>query len=174
MVGWYGSSQPAPNGCSFAVAREGAVVYAGCAGTTPAVDGEGGLLPAGSPITTETIFITASVTKPLAGIAIMQLVEAGRLSLDAPLVSLLPAFAGGDKGLVTVRHLLCHTSGIPDSVAGVDRTTHPTLADHTAAGAPLPGIYALMKKKLCGMGCLEGCVVRRDALTRHLRSIELG
>ena len=121
------------HGCSFAVAREGAVVFAGCAGTTPAVDGEGGLLPAGTPINTETIFITASVTKPLAGIAIMQLVEAGRLSLDAPLVSLLPAFAGGDKGLVTVRHLLCHTSGIPDSVAGVDRTTHPTLSEHTAA-----------------------------------------
>ena len=76
-------------------------------GSTPPTPGEG-LIPPGSPVEEGTIFITASLTKPLAGLAIMQLVEAGRLDLDATVASFLP-FVGtsGDprKAAVTVRVL---------------------------------------------------------------------
>src|SRR5256885_7549963 len=44
----------------------------------------------------------------------MQLVDEGRLALDAPVRRYLPEFQGGtDKERVTVRHLLTHSSGLP-------------------------------------------------------------
>jgi serine-type D-Ala-D-Ala carboxypeptidase len=45
--------------------------------------------------------------------AVMLLVEDGKLDLDAPVRRYLPAFSGGAKDRVTVRHLLAHTSGLP-------------------------------------------------------------
>ncbi len=70
----------------------------------------------------DTIYDFASLTKVTATTtAIMQLVERGRLDLDAPVARTLPAFAAHGKGAVTVRHLLTHTSalrpGIPATPA---------------------------------------------------------
>ena len=72
--------------------------------------------PAHEPISADTIYDAASLTKVIATTtAIMQLVERGRLELDAPVVRYLPAFGAHDKGAVTVRQLLDHHSGLrPD------------------------------------------------------------
>ena len=129
------------HGCSYAVALGGRVVATEAVGTTPSVMGEGGMLPPETPVDTGTIFITASVTKPLVAIACMQLVEAGRLALDIPVTALIPEFVGGEKASVTVRHLLTHTGGIPDGAAGIDRTAHPTLADHTRKICAMPLLF---------------------------------
>jgi len=68
--------------------------------------------PQSTKITTETIYDLASVTKVAATtITAMMLWEKNRLLLDTPLRAYLPAFTGGDKGSVTVRHLLTHSSG---------------------------------------------------------------
>ncbi|MBK7319503.1 serine hydrolase domain-containing protein [Candidatus Villigracilis affinis] len=70
----------------------------------------------GRPITPQTPFILASVSKPLTAVAIMQLVDAGQVELDAPVQKYLPEFRVADltaSGQITVRHLLLHTSGIP-------------------------------------------------------------
>jgi serine-type D-Ala-D-Ala carboxypeptidase len=65
-----------------------------------------------------TIYDLASLTKVVATTtAVMLLVEDGKLDLDAPVRHYLPAFGGGAKDWVTVRHLLAHTSGLP---AGAD------------------------------------------------------
>ena len=64
----------------------------------------------------ETIFLLASITKPMTATAAMTLVEAGRLRLDDPVHKHLPEFTGGDRSLVTVRHLLNHSSGLPDQL----------------------------------------------------------
>jgi CubicO group peptidase (beta-lactamase class C family) len=48
--------------------------------------------------------------------AIMALVEEGRLGLDDPAAKHLPGFEGGDRALITIRHLLNHTSGLPDQL----------------------------------------------------------
>jgi CubicO group peptidase (beta-lactamase class C family) len=65
-----------------------------------------------SPVTTETIFNWASNSKPLAAVAAMQLVEKGKLDLDADVRTLVPEFP--DKGSrITMRQLLSHQSGIP-------------------------------------------------------------
>jgi CubicO group peptidase (beta-lactamase class C family) len=65
------------------------------------------------PTPDSTLWDIASITKVLGTMsAAMRLVDAGRLSLDAPVRRYLPRFAGGAKDRVTVRMLLDHTSGL--------------------------------------------------------------
>ncbi|MBI1893473.1 MAG: DUF1343 domain-containing protein [Candidatus Rokubacteria bacterium] len=72
------------------------------------------LTPAPSPMTPETIFDVASLTKVVATApAIMLLVEQGKLDLDAPLGRYLPELRRSPAGRVTSRQLLTHTSGLP-------------------------------------------------------------
>jgi CubicO group peptidase (beta-lactamase class C family) len=69
----------------------------------------------GRPVTPETFFDLASLTKPLAtAAALMVLVQRGRLATGQTLGSLLPAFRGTDKAGVTLAQLLAHTAGFPD------------------------------------------------------------
>lgn len=53
-----------------------------------------------------------SVTKTMTAVAILQLAEQGRLSLDAPVKKYMPSFPYGSA--VTIRHLLTHTAGLPN------------------------------------------------------------
>jgi CubicO group peptidase (beta-lactamase class C family) len=74
------------------------------------------LVPRALPLFPDTLFDVASLTKAVAtSVLAMRAVADGRLSLEAPLVSLLPDFAGEDprRAGITVRHLLCHASGLP-------------------------------------------------------------
>ena len=65
------------------------------------------------PMTRETIFDLASLTKPIATTtAILRLVADGKLELDAPVAKVLPAFAERDKEAVTLRQLLTHSAGL--------------------------------------------------------------
>jgi CubicO group peptidase (beta-lactamase class C family) len=68
---------------------------------------------AGRPVTPDTPFRVASLSKELTGLAVMQLVEAGALELDATLNRYLAWWPGpGDPiGEITIRDLLAHTSG---------------------------------------------------------------
>ena len=69
---------------------------------------------AGTAMTTQTFFDLASLTKSLATtLAVMRLVQAGRLGLDQPIVEILPVLDGSGKQKITTRHLLEHTSGLP-------------------------------------------------------------
>lgn len=64
-----------------------------------------------TPVTTRTMFRWASVSKPVAAIAAMQLAEQGRLDLDADVRRYVPEFP--DKGVaITTRELLSHQAGI--------------------------------------------------------------
>lgn len=61
-----------------------------------------------------TIYDLASLTKVVATTtAVMLLVQDGVMELNAPVSRYLPAFSGGGKEQVTIRHLLTHTSGLP-------------------------------------------------------------
>src|SRR5262249_32190795 len=63
------------------------------------------------PATAETVYRLGSITKQFTSMAVMQLAEQGRLSLDDELTKFLPDYpTQGNK--VTIRHLLNHTSGI--------------------------------------------------------------
>src|ERR1035437_11019363 len=63
-----------------------------------------------------TCFHIASINKPFTAAAILKLQEEGRLRIDDPLSKYIPDYPRGD--LITLRHLLTHTSGIPDRLGG--------------------------------------------------------
>ncbi len=63
------------------------------------------------PATAKTAYRLASITKSLTATAIMQLVEKGKIDLDAPIQKYCPAFPE-KQWAITVRHLLTHQSGI--------------------------------------------------------------
>lgn len=69
----------------------------------------------GREVTPQTPFIIGSVSKSFTALAVMQLVEAQRIELDAPVQRYLPWFRVADEQAsaeITVRHLLNHTSGL--------------------------------------------------------------
>jgi CubicO group peptidase (beta-lactamase class C family) len=55
-----------------------------------------------------------SVTKQFTSMLIMQLVEAGKLRLDVPITTYLPTYPKTNGDIITIHHLLTHTSGIPN------------------------------------------------------------
>ena len=73
--------------------------------------------PSIDPMTIDTVFDMASITKPVAtATSVMQLIEQGKLSLSDKVASIFPAFAQNEKETVTVQDLLLHRSGlIPDN-----------------------------------------------------------
>lgn len=96
-------------GAAVGIVDEGRVVYANGFGVASLAD------PA-QPVTRDTVFHLASVTKTFVATAVMQLVERRQLSLDAPIVGYLPYFRVADarSNAITIRHILTHTSGLPD------------------------------------------------------------
>ncbi len=68
------------------------------------------------PVTKNTVFHTASVSKLFTAQAIMMLVEKGELSLDEKLIKIVPELKYKDERveIITIRSLLNHTSGLPD------------------------------------------------------------
>jgi len=68
-----------------------------------------------APMTCDTIFDLASLTKPLATtLAVIRLVQLKQIDLQQSLSRLLPEFQGTDKAKVKIKHLLYHNSGLPD------------------------------------------------------------
>jgi CubicO group peptidase (beta-lactamase class C family) len=91
----------------------------------------------GHPVTPDTQFRVASLSKSFTALAVLQLVEAGRVNLDAPVTAYLPKFAVADRAetaKITVRMLLNQTSGMAD--AGFPEMTLPqptAIADRVAS-----------------------------------------
>lgn len=80
--------------------------------------GFGKARPGGDAPTPQTPFFIGSLTKSFTALAVMQLVEAGKIELDAPAQRYLPWFRVADpeaSSQITVRHLLNQTSGLPQS-----------------------------------------------------------
>lgn len=91
---------------SILVARRGIIVLRG---------GWGTLTPDPSPNAgPETVYILASITKPVTVTALMLLIERGQVSLTDPVQKYLPEFQGTGREKVRVQDLLTHTAGLPD------------------------------------------------------------
>ena len=73
-------------------------------------------IDSGEPLSIAHAFHLASVSKPVVAVAVMQLVESGKIDLDAPVSRYLPYFTLADARVdqVTARRLLAHTAGMPD------------------------------------------------------------
>ncbi len=79
--------------------------------------GDRAVEPVVEPMTTDTIFDMASLTKCLVTTtAVMQMYEQGKVKLDEPVMTYLPEFGVNGKSGVTVRELLTHFSGLPPDV----------------------------------------------------------
>jgi uncharacterized protein YbbC (DUF1343 family)/CubicO group peptidase (beta-lactamase class C family) len=96
----------------------GAVVVIGHAGKVVfrRAYGMRSLEPAREPMTADTIFDMASLTKPtMTALAVMQLAEAGKINVNEPASKYLPEFGVNGKQSITIRQLLTHYSGLaPD------------------------------------------------------------
>jgi D-alanyl-D-alanine carboxypeptidase len=69
---------------------------------------------AGTPVTPQSRFAVGSITKSMTALALMQLVDAKKLALDAPVTRYLPWFSIDSGVPIRVHELLSHTAGIPD------------------------------------------------------------
>ncbi|MDX6292871.1 MAG: hypothetical protein QOH50_1946 [Kribbellaceae bacterium] len=119
VAGWTqpsGTVKPLYAGAVTLLAHDGNVVTRNATGMAlKYADGSGTELPADQqiPMRTDTIFDLASVSKLFTSIVVLQLVEAGRISLDAPIATYVPEFAENGKESITVRQALTHTTGLP-------------------------------------------------------------
>jgi len=115
-------------GVAATLGDERGVIFEGAAGTRG--------IGSAAAMTPDTVFWIASMTKPIVSVAALQLVERGKLSLDAPLGALLPQLAApqvlegfDDAGKprlrparrpITLKHLLTHTSGFAYDFGNAD------------------------------------------------------
>ena len=119
------ASDHAP-GIAVMVLRNDAVLYESARGMAD--------IERGVPIGSRTAFDLASVSKQFTGMLAMLLHQEGRLDYDAPVARFLPALSRFGPAL-TVRHLLTHTSGLPDYY-------------ETLAGRSAPGTFATNRQAL--------------------------
>lgn len=99
----------------------------------------------GTAVTSQTPFMLGSSSKSFTALAIMQLVEAGKIRLDAPVQAYVPWFRVADpdaSSRITVRNLLNHTSGLP-TLADADQQERDT-----SAGAPETSVRRLSSVQL--------------------------
>ena len=100
----------------------------------------------GVPVTGQTQFRIASLSKSFTALAVLQLVEAGRIELDAPVAHYLPGFMLATPSVaarISVRQLLNHTSGLADAgfvhgLGGQQQTLNDRVASLRSA-SPVDG-----------------------------------
>lgn len=109
-------------GAVVLMGHHGQLVYRG-------VFGNRRILPNVAPMQADTVFDIASLTKVVATTpAIMQLVEQGKIALDAPVAHYWPEFAVNGKDKVTIRELLTHTSGLPADIPNLKNADNDQVA----------------------------------------------
>jgi CubicO group peptidase (beta-lactamase class C family) len=88
-------------------------------------------------------FLIASPTKPMTASAVLWLRDRRELTLSDPVEKYLPDFHGGERGAVTIRHLLTHTSGLPDMLPENTelRRQHAPLSEFVARTCRTPLLF---------------------------------
>jgi CubicO group peptidase (beta-lactamase class C family) len=95
-------------GAAVAIVQDGKVVYRKAIGVK--------ILGKKDPITPDTMFMIASMTKPLTTLMLSKLIEQGKLSWDTPINQALPEFALADKDITQkflIKHAACACTGMP-------------------------------------------------------------
>jgi CubicO group peptidase (beta-lactamase class C family) len=111
----------------------GAQLFVRHAGRTVADIAVGEARP-GVRMTTDTLMLWLSATKPITAVCVAQLWERGRLRLDDRVAEHIPEFASNGKGRITIRHLLTHTAGIRAAASNWGRSSwNETIAKICAA-----------------------------------------
>lgn len=116
-------------GIAYGIVIDGRLAHVGTAGYRE--------LPSRAPVDTGTVFRIASMTKSFTAAAILQLRDAGMLSLDDPAERYVPELAGlryptADAPKITIRHLLSHSAGFPEDNPWGDQQLAATDAEMSA------------------------------------------
>jgi CubicO group peptidase (beta-lactamase class C family) len=79
----------------------------------------------------DAMFLLGSISKPINVTAVMTLFDQGKFKLEDHVNKFLPAFTGGGRDNVTIRHLLTHVSGLPDQLVNNNdlRRRHAPLSE---------------------------------------------
>ncbi|MDP2309110.1 MAG: serine hydrolase [Pseudomonadota bacterium] len=118
-------------GIQVGVVIDGALHYSGGAGVVA--------WGAEEPVTDDTVFRWASVSKMHTATAVLQLVDEGVLDLEAPVTTYLDQASlqeGFDASMLTTHHLLTHTAALPDELTWSCATRTGVLRDHVESSAP--------------------------------------
>lgn len=123
-------------GIAYGIVIDGTLAHVGVSGMRD--------VGARSPVDTATVFRIASMTKSFTAAAILQLRDAGKLSLDDPVERYVPELAtlrypSTDSPRITVRHLLSHSEGFPEDNPWGDQqlaATDDEMAQMMRAGIP--------------------------------------
>lgn len=93
--------------------------------------------------TVEASFLLGSISKPIAIAALMTLYDQQMFDLDEPAQKYLPEFKGDERHRVTIRHLLTHTSGLPDQLPenAELRSSHATLEQFIEGAIQVPLLF---------------------------------
>ena len=106
-------NNPNEPGAAVFIMQGGDTLYSRCFGLADMTTRE--------PVSFETNFCIASVSKQFSAVALLQLAEEGKLSLNDPLSKFFPEFQAPFFNNITLHHILSHTSGIPDARPRDDR-----------------------------------------------------
>ncbi|MDP6039671.1 MAG: serine hydrolase domain-containing protein, partial [Candidatus Latescibacteria bacterium] len=118
-------------------------------------------------VVADTIFLIASITKPIVCASVVKLIEQGQVRLDDRVVYFVPEFGNRGKDAVTVRHLLTHTSGLPDMLPenhGL-RAKHTPLSEFVAQMCDLDLLFepgTRISYQSCGIAILGEIVERLE------------
>jgi CubicO group peptidase (beta-lactamase class C family) len=98
----------------------------------------------GKASTPDAVYLMASITKPMTATAVMLLSDRKQLSINDPVQKYIPEFTGGERNRVTIKHLLTHTSGLPDMLPENNelRKRHAPLKDFVAATCKTPLLFS--------------------------------
>ncbi len=156
---------------AVALVENGALVYARAAGSSD--------VATGAAATTATRFRAGALTKMFTAVAVLQLIEDGRVKIDEPLITYLPSAPHAKD--VTIRQLLSHTAGYPEYASAalaaglVYKPTTPQGILDTIAAEPLqftPGHeYRYSNTNYVLLGLLVESVVRQPLATYERENI---
>ncbi|MCA9062451.1 MAG: beta-lactamase family protein [Planctomycetaceae bacterium] len=100
--------------------------------------------PAGKADSPEAVFLLASISKTITVAAVMTLFDEGAFALDESVSRFLPEFTGDNRERVTIRHLMTHTSGLPDQLPqnAALRSRHAPLSEFVDATVRTPLLFS--------------------------------
>lgn len=158
------TSEHTSTGLSVAIVKDDAIIYSKGFGLSR--------LQPDRRIDGDTLMSIQSISKNFAALSIMQLVEEERISLDDPIVKHLSYFCTKDKeqsDLITIRHILSHTSGFPSDL-GIANMIAPNVKE-IFSDTPTEFQEALDEYKLTEEEINQ--IKTREDVTRWFEKVEL-
>ncbi len=122
----------------------------------------------------DTMFLLGSISKPINVAAIMTLYDQGKFQLHDCVKKFLPAFTGDGREQVTIRHLLTHTSGLPDQLVNNNelRKQHAPLTEFAQQAMRMrPDFAPGTQYQYSSMGILLAARIAERISSSDIRSL---